>query len=57
MGRCADYMRCIFADFGTPEEVVHDNGGNFIAELMQQVMKTLGVQRIVTSPYHPEGGD
>ena len=49
-----DALLSIFADFGTPEEVVHDNGGNFTAELMQQVMKTLGVHRIVTSPYHPE---
>lgn len=44
----------IFASYGVPEEIVHDNGGNFTAQLMEEVLGTMGIQQIRTSPYHPE---
>ena len=44
----------IFASYGVPEEIVHDNGGNFTAQLMEEVLGTMGIQQIKTSPYHPE---
>ena len=49
-----DKLLEVFASYGAPEEVVHDNGGNFTAQLMKKVMETLGIHQIVTSPYHPE---
>ena len=44
----------IFASYDVPEEIVHDNGGNFTAQLMEEVLGTMGIQQIRTSPYHPE---
>ena len=44
----------IFACNGVPEEIVHDNGGNFTAQLMKEVLGVMGIQQIRTSPYHPE---
>ena len=44
----------IFASYGVPEEIVHNNGGNFTAQLMEEVLGTMGIQQIRTSPYHPE---
>ena len=44
----------IFASYGVPEEIVHDNGGNFTAQLMKEVLGVMGIQQIRTSPYHPE---
>ena len=51
-----DALLEIFASYGTPEEVVHDNG-NFTAELMKKVLETMGIHQIVTSPYHPEANE
>ena len=44
----------IFASYGVPEEIVLDNGGKFKAQLMEEVLGTMGIQQIRTSPYHPE---
>ena len=39
----------IFACYGVPEEIVHDNGGNFTAQLMKEVLGVMGIQQIRTS--------
>lgn len=40
--------------FGIPKIVVSDNGSNFIAETMKEVMKLLKIKKILTTPYHPQ---
>ena len=44
----------IFSTFGVPVEIQHDNGGNFTSQLLQEVLTTLGIHSISTSPYHPQ---
>ena len=44
----------IFSRLGIPEEILSDQGANFISKLMQDLYKLLGVKPIRTSPYHPQ---
>uniref|UniRef100_A0ABM1XJY4 RNA-directed DNA polymerase n=1 Tax=Aedes albopictus TaxID=7160 RepID=A0ABM1XJY4_AEDAL len=40
--------------FGTPLELVTDNGSNFVSSLMKNVCKILKIKKITTSAYHPQ---
>ena len=44
----------VFATYGVPQLLVHDNGGNFTANFTSLVMKAMGIHQIKTAPYHPE---
>ena len=39
---------------GIPQELLTDNGTNFISKVVKQFCQTTGVHQIRTSPYHPE---
>ena len=39
---------------GVPQEILTDNGTNFVSKVVKQFCQTMGVQQIRTSPYHPE---
>ena len=39
---------------GVPTKLLTDQGRNFEANLMKQVLSLLGVQKLRTSPYHPQ---
>ena len=56
MCRCGDYLHLgnIFACYGVPKENVHNNGKNFTAQLMKEVLGMMGIQQIRTSPCHTE---
>ena len=41
--------------FGTPRRLLSNRGREFISDIWTQLLHTLGIQQIVTSPYHPEG--
>ena len=40
--------------FGTPLELVSDNGPENVNEVMRQTMESLNIKHIVTSPYPPQ---
>ena len=42
------------AKVGIPQELLTDNGTNFISKVIKQFCQTTGVHQIRTSPYHPE---
>lgn len=44
----------IFMRYGVPRRIVSDNGVQFVADVMQQAMYTLGVKQCLTPLYHPE---
>ncbi len=46
-------LRLIFATFGLPEEIVSDNGPQFVSEEFIQFCKNNGIKHTLTSPYHP----
>ena len=41
--------------FGTPRRLLSDRGREFVSEVWEKLTITLGIQRVLTSPYHPEG--
>ena len=43
----------VFAVYGLPEQVVSDNGPQFISDEFQLFMKSNGIKHIRCSPYHP----
>ena len=50
----ADALVQYFCKVGIPEELVSDQGSNFIGKLMAQLYDQLGITKIKTSMYHPE---
>ena len=45
----------IFSKTGIPLQLVSDQGTQFVGKVMQQLCKCLHIDRIRTTPYHPEG--
>ena len=48
-------MRHVIPYFGTPRRLLSDRGREFISSIWTQLLRTLGIQQVLTSPYHPEG--
>ena len=42
------------ARLGIPEEVLSDNGSNFLSKTIYQFCQLTGINQIKTSPYHPQ---
>ena len=42
-------------EYGEPEQVHTDQGGEFEAKLMKQMWELYKVKKSRTTPYHPEG--
>ena len=40
-----------------PRYILSDNGTEFKNTLMDQVLKQLGIERILSAPYHPQSND
>ena len=48
-------LRHVVPYFGTPRRLLSDRGREFVGEIWGKLTSTLGIQRVLTSPYHPEG--
>ena len=46
-------LRTIFSRNGLPEQIVSDNGSQFVSEEFQQFTKLNGITHIKSAPYHP----
>ena len=46
-------LRKLFASYGLPEQIVTDNGPQFIAEEFAAFTKGNGIKHIKSAPYHP----
>ena len=47
-------LRHVIPYFGTPRRLWSDRGREFVGDGWGKLMRSLGVQRVLTSPYHPE---
>lgn len=52
--RVAKELVGLFAHFGIPQEILTDQGANFMSGLLEEVYLALHIRRIRTSPYHPQ---
>ena len=50
----ADALIQYFSKVGIPDEIVSDQGSNFMSKLMAQLYEQLGINKIKTSIYHPQ---
>ena len=48
-------LRHVVPYFGTPRRLLSDRGREFVGEVWGKLTSSLGIQRLLTSPYHPEG--
>lgn len=48
-----DIFRSVFARFGLPEQIVSDNGPQFISSEFEQCMRQNGIKHIKIAPYRP----
>ena len=46
-------LRYVIPYFGTPRRLLSDRGREFVGDVWGKLMRSLGVQRVLTSPYHP----
>ena len=46
-------LRRLFSSYGLPDQVVSDNGPQFVSEEFKSFPKSNGVKHIHCSPYHP----
>lgn len=50
----AEALMGIFSRVGIPEEMLSDQGSNFMSSLMTEVCRLLKVKKMVSSVYHPQ---
>ena len=48
-------LRHVVPYFGTPRRLLSDRGREFVGEVWDTLTRSFGIQRLQTSPYHPEG--
>ena len=49
----AEALVSMFSRLGVLEEVLSDQGSQFMSEIMVEVSRLLSIKRLVSSPYHP----
>ena len=47
-------LRHVVPYFGTPRRLLSDRGREFVGDVWDKLTRSLGIQRVLTSPYHPE---
>ena len=48
-------LRHVVPYFGTQRRLLSDCGREFVSGIWTKLLHSLGIQRVLTSPYHPEG--
>ena len=48
-------LRHVVPYFGTPRRLLSDRGREFVGDVWGKLTRSMGIQRVLTSPYHPEG--
>ncbi|XP_042866107.1 uncharacterized protein LOC122249376 [Penaeus japonicus] len=49
----AEALLDIYSRLGIPEEVIHDQGTQFMSDCMSEVCRLLSLKQLPTTPYHP----
>ena len=51
--RTIEVLRELFSSYGLPEQVVSDNGPQFVSAEFETFMRNNGIKHIRCAPYHP----
>ena len=51
--RILDSLRQMFAAYGLPNQIVTDNGSQFISQDIAVFMRNNGIKHLRSAPYHP----
>ncbi|XP_049527925.1 uncharacterized protein K02A2.6-like [Dermacentor silvarum] len=51
--KTVEKLRTVFAAFGLPEQIVTDNGPQFVSDEFAVFLRSNAVQHVKTPPYHP----
>lgn len=49
------FIEQVVTKHGVPKQLLTDRGTNFLSELMKELYSRLGIHKLNTSPYHPQG--
>ena len=52
--RIARELVNLFSHVGVPDEILTDQGTNFMSSLLEEIYRLLHIKRIRTTPYHPQ---
>ena len=52
--RVAKELVNLFSHVGIPDEILTDQGTNFMSSLLEEIYQLLHIKRIRTTPYHPQ---
>ena len=50
----AEALVSMFSRIGIPEEILSDQGAQFMSNVMKEVSRLLSVKQLTTTPYHPQ---
>ena len=53
VSKTIEVLRVMFAAYGLPDQIVSDNGPQFISSEFATFLKQNGVKHIRSAPYHP----
>ena len=56
-GAATILLEHVYANYGLPEKVVSDRGGQFVSKFMREVYRVLGIQTVASTAYHPQTDD
>ena len=51
--KVAEALVDMFARVGIPNEILSDNGPQFISDVMKEVGRLLSLRQLLSTPYHP----
>ncbi|XP_071948879.1 uncharacterized protein [Antedon mediterranea] len=50
----AQSLITVFSRVGLPSQIIHDQGTNFMSQIIVELCKKLGIEKIPTTPYHQQ---
>jgi len=50
----AEALCTVYSRVGVPTHVVHDQGSQFMSDVMAEVSRLLSIRNLVSTPYHPQ---
>src|SRR3984893_10883056 len=53
-GTATILLEHVYANYGLPEKIVSDHGGQFVFKFMREAYRVLGIQSAASTAYHPQ---